>query len=253
MNRISRRDSFGVFYVRKPNGKKWDSYYRTLDALKPLFRDRGFLKVVKGFYLNTCGDFDAVRISYFVDGANSQEAVYTFRTSFSSIGLTEIRNHESPRKIVVAALYGGKEFEERFRNFLVLETRIGLELIDADLLHARILFATYRWQVRKASLSFKEHFEPTFKELSPTYNALSDEERNQFFADLKEWPNPPQVDWAHMMVNLVLGCDWNRVLADPNYLTPGNPLSISDINELVKELGFQIPDNWRPSNIGNSN
>lgn len=135
--------------------------------------------------------------------------------------------------------------EERFRNFLVLETQIGLELIIGNLLQGRILFATYRWQVRKASLPFREHFEPTFKKYSPTYCSLSDDEKDQFFADLEEWPNPPQVDWAHLMVNFVLGCDW-RVFSNPYYLTPRRPLSIPEINRLIRDLGFQIPLDWKP-------
>ena len=60
------------------------------------------------------------------------------------------------------------------------------------------------------------------------------------------WPNPHQVDWAHMMVNMVLGCDWNGVFRDPSYITPGMPLPIPEINKYLIELGFQIPDNWQP-------
>lgn len=143
----------------------------------------------------------------------------------------------------------GEEYEERFRNFLSLETQIDLDLIEGDLLHARALSATYRWQVRKASLPLREHFEPAFKKLSSTYNSLSDDEKDQFFVDLHEWPNPPQVDWAHMMVNFVLGADWNQVFSSPYYLTPGNPLSILEINELVSNLGFQIPLDWKPDAV----
>jgi hypothetical protein len=47
-----------------------------------------------------------------------------------------------------------------------------------------------------------------------------------------------------MMVNFVLGCDWNSVFSDPKYLTPGKPLSIPEINALIKSLGFQIPREW---------
>ena len=247
--RISKDDLFGIFYVKKPDGKQWDSYYKTLDALRPLFKDKEFDEVVNGFYLNICGmgphDFDSVRISFFVDKANSEEAVSIFQQFFRKNGILEIKDSEQPREKTVAKKYGGEEYEERFRNFLVLETQIGLELTEGNLLHSRILFATYRWQVRKALLPFREYFEPAFKKYSPTYNSLSDVEKDQFFADLEEWPNPPQVDWAHMMVNFVLGCDWN-VFSHPNYLTPSRPLSIPEINRLVSDLGFQIPLNWKP-------
>jgi len=246
---VSTDDLFGIFYIKKTDGKRWNGYYRTLGVLRPLFRDKEFLETISGFYLNIFGeDFDSVRISYFVDKANSSKAVTIFKQFFKNNGLLEIKAFETPRETIRAEQYGGKAYESRFRNFLVLETQIGLELMDGDLFHARILFATYRWQVRKASLSFKEHFEAAFKKYSPTYNSLSDDEKKQFFLDLEEWPNPPQVDWAHMMVNFVLGCDWNAVLTGPNYLTPGEPLSIPDINEILNsaDLGFQIPLNWKP-------
>jgi hypothetical protein len=235
----------GIFYVRKPGGVKWDSYYNTLRALNPLFESED-LRVVIGFYLNICDNFDAVRISYFVDRLDIEASIDVFRKFFRSNRLVEIQTNAYPRNLVLASNYGGKHLEARFRNFLALETKIGLELINRDLLHARILFATYRWQVRKASMPVRAHFEPAFKRHSPTYNGLSGLEKDQFFLDLQEWPNPPQVDWAHMMVNLVLGCDWNNVFGDPNYITPGKPMSIPEINAKVKGLGFQIPLDWTP-------
>ena len=237
---------FGIFYVKKPDGVKWDSYYNTLRALNPLFDSEDFREVVIGFYLNICGDFDAVRISYFVDALDIETSIGVFQEFFKNNGLLETQTNAHPRNIVLASSYGGKHLEARFRIFLVLETKIGLELISRDLLHARMLFATYRWQVRKAGLSVRAHFEPAFKRHSPTYNGLSDSEKDQFFLDLQEWPNPPQVDWAHMTVNLVLGCDWNNVFGDPNYITPGKPLSIPEINAIVNGLGFQMSLDWTP-------
>ena len=157
-----------------------------------------------------------------------------------------VANEDNPRSIVLAENYGGSSYEERYRNFLNLQTRIGLELINADLLQAKCLIATYRWQVRKAGLPVRAHFEPTFARDSSTYNSLSSSEKEQFFVDLQEWPNPTQVDWAHFMVNLVLGCDWNYEICGPSYLTPGQPLSIPEINVRLKELEFQIPLGWEP-------
>lgn len=248
LKRISKNDFFGRFYTKKPNGLKWDSYYKTIDALRPLFQDYEFNEIINGFYLNICGAFTSVRVSYFIDSANSDKAVSKFKKFIQENELIEIKSEESPKRTILASEYGGEEYEERFRNFLILETQIGLDLIKNNLLNARILFATYRWQVRKASLSFKQHFESTFERDSPTYNALTGDEREQFFKDLEEWPNPPQVDWAHMMVNFVLGCDWNNVFRDPSYLSPGNPLSIQEINKIIQNagLGFQIPLDWKP-------
>lgn len=238
---ISKEDLFGIFYVRKANGAKWDSYFKTINALRALFQDKAFADIVSGLYLNVSGDFDSVRISYFVSEAKSTEAVSVFQKYFGDNEMTEIRNPDLPRKTIVAAKYGGKELEERFRYFLNLETLIGLELTKADLPHSRMLFATYCWQVRKASLPVREHFEPTFAKYSSTYASLADKEKEQFFRDME------RLDWAHMMVNFVLGIDWY----DQNtggFVVGGMPLSIEEINMILKRagLGFQIPLDWKP-------
>ena len=161
---ISKEDFFGIFFVRKPDRINWDSYYNTIEALRPLLDNNEFNNVVNGFYLNHIKE--SVRISYFVDKANSEKATSTFRDFFRENRIQEIGS-EPPRKAVVAEKYGGEELEERFRNFLSLKTQIGLDLIEADLLQARILFATYSLQVRKASLSVRKHFQPIFMKHSP--------------------------------------------------------------------------------------
>lgn len=243
---ISTGDHIGRYYVKKSNGGRWTSYYKTIDVLRPLFQKREFKKVITGYYLNIAGDYDAVRITYFVNEINNDKAETVFRNYFVQNQLVEINEHNFPKKTIISRQYGGQEYEEDFRTYLNLYSQIGLEILEADLLQSRILFAIYRWQVRKASLSFREHFEPTFNKLSPTYYSFSEEERQYFFSLLESWPNPPQVDWAHMMVNMILGYDWVWVFRDPNYLTPDNPLPIPEINKHVRRLGFEIPINWRP-------
>ncbi len=243
---ILSSDHLGRFFVMKPNGERWNSYYKTIDALRPLFQKSEFIEVITGFYLNIAGDFDAVRITYFVNENNNERAVSVFKDYFKKTHLVEIKEHSFPNETVIARQYGGRKYEKDFRTYLNFYSQIGLELLQADPLQSKILFATYRWQVRKASYPFREHFEPTFMRLSQTYFSCSEEEKQYFFSLLEKWPNPPQVDWAHMMVNMILGCDWIWVFRDPNYLTPGMPLSIPEINKHVRRLGFEIPLDWRP-------
>ena len=85
----------------------------------------------------------------------------------------------------------------------------------------------------------------TFERDSPIYRGLPAAEQEQFWADPAHWPNPPQVDWAHMMVNMMLGCDW---LGDWRtfFLQPQAPLSLAEINARVAEQGFTIADSWSP-------
>jgi hypothetical protein len=116
--------------------------------------------------------------------------------------------------------------------------------METDLLNARSLFATFRWQVMRAGGTYKPHFSRTFADQSFFYNSLSPAEKEQFWLDLSHWPDSHQVDWAHMFVNMVLAVDWFPVWA--NFHSPQPVLSISEINKLVKWMGFQIPQNWRP-------
>jgi len=96
VRRIPNNDVFGIFYVKKPDGVKWDSYYRTLDSLGQLFEDEQFRKTVSGFYLNVIGDFDSVRISYFVDKAKSERAISIFEQFFRDNEVEEIEHSSRP-------------------------------------------------------------------------------------------------------------------------------------------------------------
>lgn len=123
-------------------------------------------------------------------------------------------------------------------------TQIGLELLQGNLLHSRRLFTVYRFQVRQAFVPFEEYFEPTFNKYSPTYLSFSDKEKFQFLSDLKEWPGYQYSEWTHMMVNMIVGCDW--IVSQFN-----NPLSIAQINEYLKRdnMGFEIPPAWKPQSF----
>jgi hypothetical protein len=47
-----------------------------------------------------------------------------------------------------------------------------------------------------------------------------------------------------MFVNMVLGCDWLNVWLD--FLECKPAVSLPEINQLVRQTGFQIPLDWRP-------
>jgi hypothetical protein len=90
----------------KPDGPRWDSYYKTIDALCPLFQNEKIGKVIHGFYLNVAGDnFNSVRISYFVDRKKSKIAVGIFREFFRNNGIHEIREFVTPHKLAIAQAY----------------------------------------------------------------------------------------------------------------------------------------------------
>jgi hypothetical protein len=243
MKDVPVKDLFGIFYVKKIDAFKWESkyelYYKTIDSLRELFGDREFKKVVHGFYLN---NIDSVRVSYFVDEKEIEKSMILFQEFFAKNRIQEIRKRETPHTAIVAKNYGGLGYEQRFRNFLRNYTQIGLELLQGNLLHSRRLFTVYRFQVKQKSVPFEEFFEPTFRKYSPSYVSFSDRGKSQFFNDLKT-STPSTTEWAHMMINMIVGCDWN--------LLPSSPIPIQEINDVLirDNLGFRIPDAWNPQSF----
>jgi hypothetical protein len=250
-DRIPKSALFGIFFVRKLAGAQFDSYYRTIDVLSPFLCSNELTETVLGFYLNHVPEqIDdhselVLRISYFVSESCVSKALSTFVELFSRKQLS-VPKQCTPRPILLAARYGGSMYEEPFRNFLNLQNRIGLELMRADLLHARCLFATYRWQVKKDPSSIEKHLEPTFEKWSSAYRSLSRTERTQFLTDLQARPDTTNYDWAHMMINLVLGGDCRLQDLDQIAAAVGRGPSISEINRLIETLEFQIPLDWKP-------
>jgi len=238
LNRITETDLFGTFHLRVPGGDKYAGYYSSLDAIRPLLNSEEWKENITGFYLNVAGDFDGVRISYWT--TSPEQTQQTVDEFVAEHGLEYIRNPSTPVQTRNSQQYGGEEL--RFRRFLATYTQIGLDIMEADLLNARRLFATFRLKVMIGRQPYKPHFIGTFENHSPFYNDFSDAEKDQFWLDIAHWPNPPQVDWAHMMVNMVLGCDWNQIFQQASL----PPLSISEINQIIRNQGFQIPQDWQP-------
>lgn len=189
-------------------------------------------------------NYNSVRISYFVAEKESDKAISIFRAFFANNKIGELTENFSPPHIdIIAGGYGGLGYEQRFRNFLANYTQIGLELLQGNLLHSRRLFTVYRFQVRQASVPFEEYFEPTFNKYSSFYSSMSDKEKLQFFADLKEWPHQFYgEEWAHMMVNMVVGIDFKWSPFD-------KPLGIVEINKILKNIDFEIPLTWNPKSF----
>jgi hypothetical protein len=55
---------------------------------------------------------------------------------------------------------------------------------------------------------------------------------------------PSPTEWAHMMVNMIVGCDFR-------YSPHSNPLSIGEINRVLtlNKIGLQIPSTWTPQSF----
>ncbi len=240
-NQLTERDLWGQYLLKASDGGRFLGYYRSLEAIRPLLNREEWLKNVTGYYINVTGNFDAVRLSFFTSfPTQAQNAIQRFAADNQ---FERIEVLEQPQQEEISRNYGGEEL--RFRRFLVAYTMIGLEIMEANLLNARCLLATFRWQVMRARKPYKPHFLMTFQNQSIFYNSLPPEKQKQFWCDLTYWPNAPQVDWAHFLVNMVLGCDWNNHLWK-HFLITKPPLSMLEVNEIIRGLGFQIPDDWHP-------
>lgn len=239
LSRLQESDLFGRFYLKLPGTTQFDNYFQSIDALRSLLSSREWGDAVTGYYINVAGNMDSVRLSYFTsDAARVNSCVNSFCTNNN----IQSQNPELPHTSRISEGYGGEEL--RFRRYLYIYTLIGLDIIGEDLPNARRLMATFRLGVMLSRQPYKPHFQATFEEQSPAYNSLSAEQKEQFWLDLSNWPNPPQVDWAHMMVNMVLPGDfvtnWNY------FLTPRLALNLDEINRCIQGLGFRIPSNWHP-------
>ena len=239
LDKLSVDDLFGRFYLKVPQASDRDDYYRALFVAERLLRSSEWQSAVTGYYLNT-GRGHALRISYFTHDAQAPgAAVEQFVTQTV---LKHSQPPDAPGMTTISRQYGGEEL--RFRRFLCTYAPIGLDIMVADLLHARCLLATFRFQVMLPRKPYRKHFENTFVRHSPFYQGLSRIDRDQFWRDLAHWPNPPQVDWAHMLVNMVLGRDWHMA----EFVQPATAWQRTQINALAGKdaLGFTIPANWHP-------
>jgi len=242
LSRLKEIDLFGRYFLKASEGDRFVGYYYSLNAIRPLIKGNEWLNSVTGFYINVAGGFDAVRLSYFTSSPDQVKGVVD--RFVANHGLKSIQNPETPHLAEISKDYGGEEL--RFRRFLSTYTLIGLDIMEADLLNARCLLATFRWQVMRARRPYKPHFLRTIENQSSFYNSLSVHEKEQFWSDLAHWPNPPQVDWAHFFVNMVLGCDWISQRVWQTFLSRQEPIPIPEINKLIIEQGFQIPQGWHP-------
>lgn len=244
LKNLSESDLIGRFFIKSPNGGQFMGYYQSLDSIRPLLKSKEWSQYITGFYINVAGDFDAVRVSYFTTEPKPLKILV--RDFVAKSGLKFLQNYVPPKTEQVSVVYGGEEL--RFRRFLSTYTLIGLDIMEVDLLNAQRLFMTFRFQVMRAREPYRPHFLRTFENQSNFYNALSEKEKEQFWNDLSHWPNPPQVDWAHLFVNMVLGTDWISPEAWRTFLTRRPPMSLDQINDILVGigLGFQIPEDWHP-------
>ena len=243
MIRVSEGDWFGRFYFQSDVDQQFSGYYVTLDLIRPLLEKPTWKENITGYYINVFGEFNRVRLSYFSPYVEiPKQITQEFIRQTELVQMTEI---EEPCHLSISDGYGGEEL--RFRRFLSTYTRVGLDIMAFDLTNSRRLLAVFRWQIMRARMDYQSFFQGTFTLQSPFFRAMTEQEKRQFWLDLNHWPNPLQVDWAHFLVNMVLGCDWNSSQIWPLFLEPRPPLTIPEINHNLQGQDFEIPKDWHPA------
>ena len=234
---------FGTIFITIKDAHAFYGYYSLIDCIRPLLESSAWKSHTTGWYLNCAGsNFNVVRISYFCKKNKDPRRVIKKFISDTPVSLYEEMKH--PQMVNISDEYGGEE--KRFRKYLSHFTHIGLDLMDDDLHYAQCLFAVFRLQIFTWGGNSARYFKPSFENRSPYYNSMSDKDKKQFLKDLFHWPNPPQTDWAHMFVNMILGNDWFRLLKSAHAGTCV-PMSIDRINNLLNEFHmFKIPKDWEP-------
>jgi hypothetical protein len=231
---ISKEDFFGRFFIAIPTTASFFiEYYNSLTQLDEVLREIDFTRLVSGYYVNGI-DKRYVRVSYFTQGNEKEEPLMVFPNLLEKHGLKEnVDGREKPAIKLVSEGYGESKCEATFRNYLSLETQIGLELLRADKQHARSLMATYRIPFLGMEQGAQPHFEPTFLKYSQTYRLLSPALKEQF------WKEFEISSWNHMFANLIMGIDF------PHY----PPVTLPELNAGLFEL-FEdtliIEKGWTP-------
>jgi len=250
-SRVQEGDLVGIFYIAVPKDESFfpTGYYNTLEKLYPLLEDQDFKSFQTGYYINGIQEKEEkkekkyVRLTYFTEQTTNKDL---FRAVKLFIKRNNLKQSKKPAKaakcIKIAKAYGGEQYEFRFRNYLSLQTQIGLEILKSNPEHAKSLMITYRLQMYATNSPVQPHLEPTLSKYSATYQSLLQPEKEQFWTDVTFRP-PNATYWDHFLVNLIIGIDWS---VTPNPLSPR--LSISQINQTyLPEIGFTINPDWTPN------
>lgn len=240
---VSDSDYVGIFFLKRLNLASAIEY---LEA--SLLDEPEFEELVTGFFLSSKNH--SLRVSYFTSPRNAARADKMIRHFTGSSGQLQDTKLDvrAPKPIWLSH---GKQYELPFRRFLVNYTRVGLDLIHSSLVYAQQLMIWLRFVLlprlyeRNTDVAgLLDALSEGLARRSPIYSSMPLVERNQFIEDLTD-PNPKR-DWAHMMVNFILGPDPHQT----GVLNTGGFRfwTIRRINEWLarNNLLVSLPQGWNP-------
>ena len=239
---ISKDDLVGEWWIEPVGGESmnWlEATSRAIDGLRPLLI-KPFTETITGYYVSRNiipNSLHVVRFFSFVErnqSENVSEGVDKFIRQSPDIKHSQKTCHPCIQPLAI--MYGGQQFEERFRRFLALNTYITLELMEKDVELARQLAITSLFWIFNKRKSYRDHFEPSFVKFSSTYKTLSNEQRDNYWEDFGVEPEHG-TRWAHMYENLALGA------FSPKPLKANYEYSIEEINSDYKGI-YELPVGW---------
>ena len=207
-NLITIDDFSARIYTITGGGETLDDYYKTVFLLSDFLKSSEWKSSVSGFYLNAIKREPynyTVRIAYMVNGMTSQPVecyqAYALRKKLVTAGYDELK----PPAGLYTDYYGGDELA--FRRYLATYSWIGIDLLRNGFEESTRLFSDLRKQPRATYRPFLESF---FLDKSPYFSSLTKGEQAEFWAAFVSWPKS-SADWAHMMVNMMIGRDQKSV------------------------------------------
>lgn len=244
-------DLLGILFLRSQDLRPINGYFECINLIRPLLDKLDSQSHASGFYLNVGNArLNSVRLSYFTNHeSKTQKVINDFLKGNSNVTAFDFKK---PKKIDFS-YYCDNEL--RFRRFLCTYTKIGLDLLDFDILYSRRLVAEYRLVYSPQKISCRPLFEPIFRKHSNFFNQLNASNKRQLWEDLNYWHPIPKTefiaDWAHMMVNMLLPGDWiymkkyfdlflNRI--------PKQPITGRKKAEMLKLFNLDLPEGWNRNN-----
>ena len=201
---ISIHDISARIYATHKDGSCLEDYYQTIFDLRSLFDSPLWRSSVTGFYLNciSCKPYThTVRIAYLVSTMTTAPVdiyeAYAQQNGLVTAGFDEL----TPAVSVYTSYYGGDEL--LFRRYLATYSWIGMDLLESNFENSTRLFAQLRKQPRA---TYRAFLEPAFLAQSPFFAAMPGKDQEEFWQSFVSWPKSP-ADWAHMMVNMMIGKD----------------------------------------------
>jgi hypothetical protein len=208
-NHVSGRIFFGA-----PNSEflSPDRYFVCMKLLKNLFESHEFKDYTPGFYINYIKDKDiqngSLRLNYYT--TNASKTIETIE-SFSKDKLKNFilfrREHADQNKPKEEYNDGGNEEELRFRNFLNVNTRIVIDLVDnfdTVLLQALVFCYRHYWLATRTRPELV--LEPILDKYSAYFNKMKKVGLNKnYWQDLIRMHSKgsdPRIE-LHYLVNMM--------------------------------------------------